>query len=371
MSTSHESDIFEMSDEEVMNTPDSAFESADEPEEKEEVSDSDELDFSDPEEESDEEDESTEDEEETDEDESLEAPVEDSESPEETDEPEAEEESKEAENAPEESDLTKDVLAPLKANGKVVKINTVEELRNLAQMGLNYTKKMQGLAPNLKLMKMLDNNGLLDEAKLARLIDLDKKRPEAIANLVKESGIDPLDLDTESAEGYKPNTYTVTNKEMELDTVLQDLEGSEGFQTTIDVVANKWDEASKQKVLDNPNIMRDINAHVEAGIYQMVAEEVFRQKALGYLTGMTDLDAYKLVGDGMHKAGVFNPVQTGQQPVAQPSQAQAVKQLKESTEQKKRAAALTKGKAKKAKKPSFSPLEMSDEEFAKINNLHY
>jgi hypothetical protein len=239
-------------------------------------------------------------------------------------------------------------------------------------MGLNYTKKMQGLAPNLKLMKMLDNNGLLDESKLARLIDLDKKRPEAIANLVKESGIDPLDLDTESADGYKPNTYTVTNKEMELDTVLQDLEGSEGFQTTIDVVANKWDEASKQEVLDNPNIMRDINAHVEAGIYQMVAEEVFRQKALGYLTGMTDLAAYKLVGDGMHKAGVFNSTQPQvEQPQAvQPAQ-QAAKQLQANTVQKKRAAALTKGKAKKVTKPTYSPLELSDEEFAKINNLQY
>lgn len=339
MSNPNEGDIFEMSDEEVMNTPDSAFESADEEVvEQESESAVDDLDFSEPEEDSTEEYEVTDE----DEEESVEAPVEDSEASEEEDEPEVEEAEKEAENASEPSEELKSVLAPLKANGKVVNINTVEELRNLAQMGLNYTKKMQGLAPNLKLMKMLDNNGLLDESKLARLIDLDKKRPEAIANLVKESGIDPLDLDTEGAEGYKPNTYTVTNKEMELDTVLQDLEGSEGFQTTIDVVANKWDEASKQEVLDNPNIMRDINAHVEAGIYQMVADEVFRQKALGYLTGMTDLAAYKLVGDGMHKAGVFNSVQSrAEQPQAvQPAQ-QAAKQLQANTVQKKRAAALT------------------------------
>lgn len=356
------SNIFEMSDDEALNTPDSAFEPAEEEAQEEEVEESQEPTAEEHEVE-DESDEDTED--------AVEAPQNAQESSDDEDEGEEAEEPEEAENASEKPDALKEVLAPLKANGKVITIGSVEELRNLAQMGLNYTKKMQGLAPNLKLMKMLDNNGLLDEAKLARLIDLDKKRPEAIAHLVKESGIDPLDLDTESAAGYKPNTYTVSTKEMALDTVLQDLEGSEGFRTTIDVVANKWDEASKQEVLDNPNILRDINAHVEAGIYQMVADEVYRQRALGYLNGMGDLAAYKQVGDGMYRAGVFTPANARQQPAVQPTQVHAHGQPRADTEQKKRAAALTKGTVRKAKKPSFSPLEMSDEEFAKINNLQY
>lgn len=350
------SNIFEMSDEEAMNTPASAFDLEDEAQEEQQ-----------PEvEEQEEQEESAEEEQEA-----PEAPESAQESSDDEDEAEVAEEPEEAQKASETPDALKEVLAPLKANGKVINITSVDELRNLAQMGLNYTKKMQGLAPNLKLMKMLDNNGLLDEAKLARLIDLDKKRPEAIAHLVKESGIDPLDLDTESAEGYRPNTYTVSTKEMALDTVLQDLEGSEGFRTTIDVVANKWDEASKQEVLDNPNILRDINAHVEAGIYQMVADEVYRQRALGYLNGMGDLAAYKQVGDGMYRAGVFTPANARQQPAVQPTQVPAHGQPRADTEQKKRAAALTKGTVRKAKKPSFSPLEMSDEEFAKINNLQY
>ena len=86
------------------------------------------------------------------------------------------------------------------------------------QMGANYNKKMAALKPNLKLLKLLENNGLLSEEKLSFLIDLDKKNPDAITKLVKDSGLDPLEMDVSKSD-YKPNTYTVHDREVELDSV--------------------------------------------------------------------------------------------------------------------------------------------------------
>ena len=285
---------------------------------------------------------------------------------------EAEEEPKaEVEQKKDSKPINADVaLAPLRAAGRDFQINSVDELRKLAQMGVDYTKKMQALAPNLKLMKMLENNGLLSEDKLSYLIDLDKKNPQAVAKLLKESGQDPLDVDLDQAESYKPNRYTVDDKQMALDNVLRDLEGSEGFQTTIDTVGNKWDADSKKVVLDNPDILRDINQHVETGIFQVIQDEIVRQKTLGHLTGMSSLQAYKAVGDSLHKQGVFQQVLQQRQATSQPRQQAPMQQpqvQQKPVKEKKRAASLTKGAApKKVTKANFNPLAMSDEEIMKI-----
>ena len=89
------------------------------------------------------------------------------------------------------------IMTPFKANGKLISLESPDEAVRLMQMGANYTKKLQALQPQLRMLRMLENNGLLDEQKLSYLIDLDKKNPSAITKLVKESGIDPIDIDIE------------------------------------------------------------------------------------------------------------------------------------------------------------------------------
>ena len=87
------------------------------------------------------------------------------------------------------------LLAPFKANGKDIQVTSVDEALTLMQMGANYNKKMAALKPNLKVLKLLDTHGLLDENELNFLIDLKEKNPKAIMKLVKDSGIDPMEMD--------------------------------------------------------------------------------------------------------------------------------------------------------------------------------
>ena len=232
-------------------------------------------------------------------------------------------------------------------------------------MGANYNKKMAALKPNLKLLKLLENNKLLDEAKLSYLIDLDKKNPEAITKLLKDSGIDPLDVDLEKDSEYKPNTYTVHDKELELDEVLANLQDTPTYGQTLDIVGNKWDGPSKQIVADNPQLLTLINDHVARGIYAVISKEVERERLFGRLNNVTDLEAYKIVGDNLEANGAFdhlNPVQKQVVKVAPLTKKAPDPKLVS----KKRAASSTQKTAPSKLPDDFNPLGMSDEEFGKL-----
>jgi hypothetical protein len=258
--------------------------------------------------------------------------------------------------------IYQEVFKPFKANGKEMKVESIEDVRQLMQMGANYNKKMAALKPNLKLMKMLENNGLLDESKLSYLIDLDKKNPEAVKKLVKETGIDPLDIDINAETSYKPNTYNVNDKELELDAVLSEIRETDTFNTTIDVIGNKWDEASKLVLLDNPNLIKIINNHVSNGVYQNITNEVERLRVLGKLDGLSDIDAYKAVGDALYA----NPAQQAANNIkATTSKATNTNKDDPRLKEKRKAASTTKSVAGNVK-PNFNPLAMSDDEFEKI-----
>lgn len=267
-------------------------------------------------------------------------------------------------------DEYKKLMSPFKANGKEMQVANVDDAITLMKMGANYNKKMAGLKPNLKLLKMLDKNGLLDEGKLAYLIDLDKKNPDAINKLIKDSGVDPLEVDIEKDSEYKPNTYTVDDKEVELDEVLDDIRETISFKDTIDVISNKWDEASKQILLDQPQIIKVINSHVENGIYDKITQVMEQERALGRLVGMSDIAAYRQIGDAIQAQGGFNePAPQANKPVS----SQSVKKASDpKLKNRKKAASSTKsaGRAKPSKQ-EFNPLSVSDEEFEKMAASQY
>jgi hypothetical protein len=251
----------------------------------------------------------------------------------------------------------KKLTAPFKANGKDIQINSVDEAISLMQMGANYAKKMAGLKPNLKMMRMLEKQGLLDESKLSFLIDVHKKDPKAIQKLIKDSEIDPLDIDTSSeAEEYQPNNYSVADSEYAITEAFQEIEDTPSYARTTDIVGNKWDDSSKKVLVDNPQLIKIINSQVADGTYDKIMAVVEKERMLGKLDGASDIQAYKAVGDAMLAQGQLGPKAT--KPIA-----------KKKTNQirKKKAAISTKTPVKKQKiNPDFNPLAMSDEEFEKL-----
>jgi hypothetical protein len=269
----------------------------------------------------------------------------------------------------------KRLIAPFKANGREVQVKSAEDAIALMQMGANYNKKMAALKPNLKIMKLLENNGLMNEEKLSFLIDLDKKNPAAINKLVKDSGIDPMDLDAEKAGEYRPKIHAVDDREIDLDTVLDEIQGTPTYARMLDVVSQKWDGASKQVVSQTPQLLKVINAHMESGIYDLISKEVDSERVFGRLNGLSDIEAYRHVGDAIQARGGFNHLGQSQvKPQTLPPVIVEPKPKKpedDKLNEKRRAASSTKPVAPTTVLKDFNPLALSDEEFSKLADNRY
>lgn len=186
-----------------------------------------------------------------------------------------------------------------------MQVKDPEDIVRLMQMGANYQKKMAQLKPNLKIIKMLENNQLLDEAKLHNLIDISKKDPKAIAKLVKESSIDPLDIEKDVPNDYQPTNYSVSDKEYDLDAVLDEIKDTPTFSKTIQVLTKEWDDASKKTITNYPEIISIVNTHMGNGVFDKINEVLQREKALGKTEGINDVDAYKYIMDQMFEHGLL------------------------------------------------------------------
>lgn len=268
----------------------------------------------------------------------------------------------------------KQLTAPFKANGREIQVQSVEDAVALMQMGANYNKKMAALKPNLKLMKLLENNGLLNEEKLSFLIDLEKKNPEAIGKLIKDSGVDPLDLEASKAGDYKPTPHKVDDRELELDAVLDEIQETPSYTRTLDVVSNQWDGASKNVIANSPQVLKVINSHVQSGVFDVIIKEVEREKMFGRLSGLSDIEAYRQVGDAIQARGGFDHlVPQGQRTQSKPAVVQPKPKMgDEGKRRDKRLAAGTSQPAVPSKSNSeFNPLSLSDDEFSKVVNQRF
>jgi len=261
------------------------------------------------------------------------------------------------------------LTAPFKANGKEFRVENVDEAIQLMQMGANYTKKMAGLKPSLAILKMLEGNGLLNEDKINYLIDLDKKNPQAITKLLKDSGLDPMDLDAKKAEGYKPPSHKVDTKELELDEVMDEIQHSPAYPRTLEVVGKTWDATSRGIVAQHPQLLKVINAQIESGVFDQITAKVERDRLFGKFTGVSDIEAYRQVGAELQAQTTSNSPGRQEQPkveVKQIVQPKPEKTDDEALKKKKIAAGGSKPTTPAAPAQDFNPLALSDEEFSKI-----
>lgn len=267
----------------------------------------------------------------------------------------------------------KRLTAPFKANGREIQVKDVDDAIALMQMGANYNKKMAALRPHLKLMKLLESNGLMSEEQIGFLIDVQRKDPAALSKLIKDSGVDPMELDTSKADDYRPTVRTVDDREIELDQVLQDIQHSPTYSKTLNVVSQQWDGASKQVIANQPQLLQVINSHMENGIYDLIQTELENERMYGRLTGLSDIEAYRKVGDAIQARGGFNHIRPSVNtvPARTPpvSKKPSQEQIQKTNERKRSASTSTAAPTQQAK--DFNPLAMSDEEFAKLATARY
>lgn len=254
----------------------------------------------------------------------------------------------------------------IRASGRDIKIRTPEEAVRLIQMGTDYTKKMHQLHPAMRIVKMLDRNGLLDEQKLAHLVDLERGDTAAIQKFLADKKFDPHTVDETEANSYRPGNHQVSDSDLLFDSVLDDLESTQTGGELIREIAEQWDTQSKQHVYKEPTLLKQINEQKADGTYARIVEEMERQKVFGNLPpGVPFLQAYYATGKMLADHGQLQaqaPVTPPAPPAPVPVATRTVTRPALPNGDKARAAASVRA-APTAPPSKINYLEMSDAEF--------
>lgn len=186
--------------------------------------------------------------------------------------------------------ICEQIFKPFKANGKEIVPRSIEDIITLMQKGANYTKKMQDLAPMRQAAESL-TRACIDANKLAYLIDLNNGNKEAIKKLLKDNKLDLTDFDLDEEVNYQPTSQNLASKS---DIEFQDalLDSSKNLDKIKDILYNQWDEESRQKVLQDPELLRGLNTEIELGRFDYVQKILDSEKVFNRYKGKPDVIAY-------------------------------------------------------------------------------
>ena len=248
------------------------------------------------------------------------------------------------------------VFKPFKANGKEITPKSVEDIISLMQMGANYTKKMQLMAPMKKVVQSLDN-AKIDEQELNFLIDVSKGDKEAIKQLLIKHKIDPLEIDLDGDNTYSPKNNIASDEDVEFNDTLMDIHDS--LPRIQEILNNTWDDNSKKAILKDPRLMRALHEEVQMGRFDEVQKRLEAEKTFGRYKGISDVDAYIDLVSKMEQ----ERMKTKTQPET-PTRTESTKKIPDKSK-----AAPTKGKTSKSSSSLTAKdlLSMSDDEFNKLS----
>lgn len=267
-----------------------------------------------------------------------------------------------------EQEFYQKVTAKFQANGREFQVDSAEDVVSLMQKGLNYNQKMAAIKPGMKIIKALQEKGIQSVEQLGELFDLMDKKPEAIAKLVQDSGIDTYDLTEEKAKAYQPSTPEVSDELINFEMVAQSLESHPSFGRVVQELGH-FDESTKKEIFEKPQLLNVLTEHVANGFYDQIVSRLEREQAVGRYLGVPFLQAYDALGQQMFAQPV--PVPAAQVPVPQPVPVPVPVATKPNTvNNTARQAAAGAPTISNSPKQSFTVEDlynMSDEDFAKID----
>nr|DAW45255.1 MAG TPA: hypothetical protein [Caudoviricetes sp.] len=184
----------------------------------------------------------------------------------------------------------------IKANGLEYDF-TIDEMQKLASKGIDYTKKMQTIAPYRKTIDVIAENGITQDD-INLFIDIKKGNKEALATLVKNMNIDVYDLPTEDI-AYTPTQYGKDENMLALQDTISRLRQEPEFERTHQAFLS-MDENSKLAFVNNPSNLEGLHEDVKNGVYDAVMPKAMKAAVLdGYRRPL--LDYYLIEGQEYYK----------------------------------------------------------------------
>lgn len=194
-------------------------------------------------------------------------------------------------NSNEVAQPTQEVLK-VKANGQEYEF-TVDEMK--AQFGSifakaqDYTKKTQALKDYRRTIDIVQNAGITD-SDLNLFADVLKGEKEAIATILKRTGIDALDLDVDNVN-YIPKNYGRNDTELAIKDIVDDISGDREYAITHNILEKQWDSRSREEFIKDPSMIKGLHIDVKSGLFDKL--NPIMQKLKIYDGGSrSDLDYY-------------------------------------------------------------------------------
>lgn len=189
------------------------------------------------------------------------------------------------------------VTATFRANHQDVQVQNPDDIRKLMQFGMNYHKKMGELAPHRKILKSLEQNGLLEADKINFAIDLLKGDKAAVAKFLKDQSIDTYDLPDLEETPYQTKDYMPSTERVIFDEKTQELQQSEAGMKVLNYIKG-LDQDSFFDVYSNPVILDNLQRHAEIGLMNDTLAVLEKEYALGNVpAGIKPIDAYAHVAE--------------------------------------------------------------------------
>lgn len=163
---------------------------------------------------------------------------------------------------------------------------------------MNYTQKMQKIAPYRKMISALEQEGVSQDS-LNLALDALKGDKGAIKQLLEKNKLDAYDL-TSDEEGetapYQPTNYGKDETSLEIEEITGRIQGDKEFAITSDVIDNQWDASSRQQIAANPNMITGLHNDIKSGLYDKVAPLAMKMKVLDGNVKKSDIEYYMLAG---------------------------------------------------------------------------
>ena len=259
----------------------------------------------------------------------------------------------------------------LKADGTEFEL-TENELKQLASKGMNYTKKMQDIKEYREHVSAI-KEAALSKDDINLMIDVLKGDKDALATVMKRTGVDALDVDVENSK-YVPKNYGRNEVELEIEEVVETISRDPEYVTTKHIISSNWDKQSQMEFVKDPIKIAKLHEDVKNGIFDQVVPMMLKKKALDgarksdieyYIEAGTDY--YQNKAREVYNARVIEAEKAKKQAeIKVVKEQEAKRSVVTETASKRKAATMTKPKTAKRSIDDYLNTAMSDDEFSKL-----
>lgn len=181
-----------------------------------------------------------------------------------------------------------------KADGKEYEFSDkeiVDQFPRIFGQAMNYTKKMQAIKPWRKTIDAMEQAKLGHED-VNLMIDALNGNKNAMAQVLKRTGTDALDLDLENSE-YVAKDYGRDETTLAIKDVVETISQDQEFAITENILSKQWDESSWQEMSQDPELISLLHEDVKSGMYDTISPIMTKLKVYDGAK-KSDLEYYKL-----------------------------------------------------------------------------